>query len=306
MNKLNYCELPSISCSMRTGNSKSYFPNQSEYCTMFNRDQVSKFINKNKQLQKYDVCYQNDEKKAGDFICHLNDNGRCVGYAVDCKDLEKKETVKNNDYKEVNKDVMCMPSRLMKNCKNNVPDTNAKLYINGKAFYQCQKDDPMCISDVYSANRKGLPVSQNYSDPVNRKVLYTKTYESPISDKRIISCPDGYNVCDNMCCWKDKKCVPTESSMLGSPYPFCEYGEDIKNLYVDNYPKVGQFETEKECLNWCANNPDCKTVVRYLDRSGNLQCKYYKYDTKDNRIKLVDDKTSKVFNKRKYPYVPNP
>lgn len=307
MNKLNYCELPSIPCSMRTGNSKSYFPEDKEYCSMFNRDQVKKFINENPQLDKYNICYQSDKDKVGDYKCHLNNNGRCIGKAIDCKSLEGKDKIKD-DYTEIdiNKDVLCMPP-VSKDCKKrNEKKVDSKIYINGRAFYQCENNDPMCLSDIYSANKRGLPTVQNYSDPVNRKILYTKTYKNPIINKRIISCPNGYNVCGNLCCRKNDTCIPVETKIIGSPYPFCDYGKDIRNLYVDKYPKLGEFETERECLDWCAKNPDCKTVVRFLDRNGNLQCRYYRYDSKDNRIKYIDDKTSLIYQKRNHEYVPNP
>ncbi len=190
------------------------------------------------------------------------------------------------------------------NNKNNV-----KLYINNTAFYNCQKEngkiDPMCISDIYTIGNYGYPIDQNTS---NKNILYTRTFEKSINNKRIVSCPTNYKPCgNNICCYHDgieiKKCLAAEhSTILGSPYPHCNYNGET-NLFVNGTPN---FQSEKQCLNWCANHPDCNAVVKYLDRNGNLQCRYYIYDTQDNRIKTVEDKTAKIYDKRKYKYVANP
>jgi hypothetical protein len=139
----------------------------------------------------------------------------------------------------------------------------AKLYINNTSFYECQKDDPMCISDIYRISNFGYPIDQSTND-----ILYTEIFEDPIENKNITENP-------------------------------------ITNLYVNGQPHLGEFRTEKQCLNWCAKNPNCKTMVRYLDREGNLQCRYYKYDINNNKIVTFDDNTSKIYSKNKYNYNPN-
>jgi hypothetical protein len=304
MNTLNYCTLPSIPCSKRTGNDQSYFPEDKNVCHKFNPDQVQSYVNQN-NLNQYNVCYKDypKEGKPGDYICRI-ENNRCVGKPVDCKVLDKKKKEDKYVKVDVDNEIKCMPPNT-KNCPVSKDETNVKLYINGKPFYECQKNDPMCISDVYSSSNQGMPIVQNTADPVDRKVLYTREFEEPILNKRIVSCPQGYNPCGDMCCFEDKKCVPIENSILGSPYPFCEYDGGKTNLFVDGAPKTGEFSTENDCLSWCAKNPECKAMVRYLDRHGNLQCRYYKYDTKDNRIKMVEDKTAMTYNRRKHSYVTN-
>lgn len=184
-----------------------------------------------------------------------------------------------------------------------VKNNSVKLYINNKPFYECQKNDEMCISNIYIGSKYGFPIDQS-----NDGTLYGERFNEPIKNKKIISCPDGYNVCDvNLCCSSNEKCIPPEHSViLGSQYSYCDFGDNITNLYVDGSPYLGQFRTEKQCLDWCAKNPDCKAMLKYLDREGNLECRYYKYDTNDNRMKMIEDKTAKIYNRRKYTYIPNP
>jgi len=277
---MDYCHLPSLSCQKRNN----------KYCTKFNPDQVNKYIDKNTILNKYKICYQNYpiNGKSGDYICQINDNNQCIGKQIGCD----KKKLPTDNYQKVDKKYLSSHMRI---CEKTEEDP--KLYIDGKKFYQCQNDDEMCISNLYSANRKGLPVVQNQSDPPTRKILYTNTYDNPILNKNVITCPKGYNVCDkNMCCAENKSCVPIESEQL----------VDFPNVLVNNSPKLGAFESENECISWCAKNPECMSVVRFLDRNGNLQCRYYKYDLQENKINIVDDSTSKILNKRKHSYVPNP
>jgi len=396
MSNIDYCRLPSIPCSMRTGNTKSHFPNKPDTCNLFNPDQVNKMFSGKTDIgniNNYKICYKDypKEGRAGDYFCQLNDLGKCVGKPVDCdpnKNQRRKDKERVNF--DIPDDVKCMPPNT-KGCKNVLSDEDAKLYINGRPFYQCQtKDgevDEMCISNLYASSQFGLPIDQSTPDPPDRNILYTERYQKPIRNKKIISCPTGYNICGELCCenkktlncdseldihgvnpgWKQtggckghgkqepknnktctefvndlntsgycycndgskhyydcgqkrdgktcrdicgkkpKKCIPPEhQTILGSPYPHCDFGNNITNMFVEGAPHLDQFRTEKQCLDWCAKNPDCKATVNYLDRNGKLQCRYYKYDTKDNRIHKIDDKTGLIHNRRVHPYVPNP
>jgi hypothetical protein len=320
MSNIDYCRLPSITCSMRTGNSKSYF-NQPETCSLFNPDQVNKvFSDVNSKvpinnINQYNVCYKDypKEGRAGDYFCKLNNDGRCVGYPVDCdpKHIQRKRDDSQIKFNVPN-DVQCL-SPNQAGCSNMSSNDGAKIYIDGKPFFQCQKtkdgkDDEMCINNLYTASQYGLPIDQSTSDPPDKNILYTNRYDKSIRNSRIVSCPTGYDVNGELCynIEKDEKCIPSENHILGSPLPQCDYGNGITNLFTSGAPHLNQFRTERQCLDWCAKNPDCRTVVNYLDRNGKLQCRYYQYDTKDNRIKIIDDKTGTINNKRQHQYVADP
>jgi len=335
--KIDYCRLPSIPCSKRSGNADAYFPEEDKYCTLFNPDQVHKIFTNNSQINntnigEYKICYKDypEEGRPGDYTCSVNTEGRCVGQPLDCNALlakQKKYKKKQDEDKgRVPNEIKCLPpdvqdcpkSRECFTCRNKEP----KVMINSQPFYQCQqqgtRQDPMCISNVYTGNQYGLPVSQNTSNPPDNNLLYRQTFQPMISNKKIISCPKGYKhtVINNEDMCKQKTvvnlgkesdvCMPVENIKLNSDYPQCFYGKE--GVYVDRAPKKNEFKTEKQCLTWCANNPDCRAMVKFLDRNGQLQCRYYKYDTKTNKIVMsqVKDETAQIYNKREFSYVADP
>ena len=71
---------------------------------------------------------------------------------------------------------VCMPPNTCATDEQNY--TGAELLINNTPFYQCQKGDPMCISNVYSSNDYGLPVDQNMSNPPMSNQLFTQQYHT--------------------------------------------------------------------------------------------------------------------------------
>ncbi len=316
---MDYCRLPEIQCSKRYGNQNSYFKDP-KMCTMLNPDQIQKtfsgLVDTKQNIDKYKVCYQNYPTKGrpGDYKCQIKNN-KCVGKPIGCNEFMKIKSTQqpphNFDY--VPKDILCMPPNIDNCPKDRKNGIDPKLYINNKAFYQCQKKngevDPMCISNIYTLSNYGFPIDQS-----NSKILYSESFKKPINNKRVVSCPANYHVCgDNMCCQKDNKtnkinkCLASEhSTILGSPYSYCDYGNNKTNLFTEGAPKLSKFQSERQCLSWCANHPDCKAMVKTLDRSGNLQCRYYMYDTQDNRIKMVNDRTASIYNKRLNRYVANP
>jgi len=319
MSKIDYCRLPSIPCSKRYNTSKSYFNNSDlNTCSLFNPDQVKKFFNQNSKnnINKYKVCYENYPTKGnpGDYFCELNEENKCVAKnIINCSSqkIQKKKNKEKNNFNLPN-DSKCMPPNV-KGC-NIITNDKAKLYINGKPFYKCQNNNPeMCIDEVYSSNNFGYPISQSQSDPPNRKLLYTNEFNKQ-NNKTIISCPNNYEICknhNNLCCKKENnkivdKCIPPENNIFGSQYSNCNFENDNTNLFVNNSPALDKYKTEKQCLDWCANNPDCKITTKFLDRNGNLKCRYYQYSKNDNRIHIVDDDNTTMYDKNKHTYEPNP
>ena len=93
-NDIDYCRLPSIPCSKRTGNADAYFPENTEYCSLFNPDQVHKIFSngsKIKNINKYEICYKDypEDGRPGDYTCQINSEGRCVGQPRGCE-VDKK------------------------------------------------------------------------------------------------------------------------------------------------------------------------------------------------------------------------
>ena len=299
-NTINMYHVSQIACEDRL----KYFPQMTQVCQAFNPDQMRNIANGQKTAgtgnfsiqPQYQTYYKNYQANVGDYFCKLNDTNQCITQTQPTQPIQQirpiQQVKKANDIKLGNLEEIKEP----------------KLYIDSIPFYECQDNDPMCISDIYTANNFGLPENPNIPN-VNNK-LYKETFDEQINKKKIISCPAGYifdqtdNICKNSA--NNKKCIPAEYSnqQAASGINFCEYRNGLTNLFVEE--EVPQFKNEKQCFNWCAKNPNCKSVVRTLDRNGNVKCKYYRYNTNNNQIQMITDKTGVILNKREFPYVANP
>lgn len=311
----NYYNLSNIPCEFRQ-NDKNIKLNNEELCTGLNPDKIysSLFPTSGNSVipSKYNEFYSQYPKEGniGDYFCKFVGNKCYNDKYISCKNYKKpqpeNQPAKINPNKILSNQ-LCVPP-LPCSSQNDIKSMTEQLVINNKPFYECEKDNEFCIDNIYTRNKFGNPTDQN----IPESLLYSETYLNPFkndnNNKNYITCPIGYETCKDstmMCCKvvnnKTEKCHPPENKDELSNFPSC----NIPSLEIYNAPV---FDNVRQCQNWCAKNPNCSAIVKTLDRNGNMNCTYFKYNTTPNQISIqkIKDNKSIIFQKRKHPYIANP
>ncbi len=261
--------------------------------------------------EKYQKYYKDYPKggNPGDYFCKYDDQQGCFKVKqTTCEDIPKKKS-KKPVIPPVSKKAplppVCMPPE---KCKNEDKKFNdAKVIINNFPIYEEQEvepfTDPLRVRNVFTIGPYGYPLDQNRSNPPDGHLPYSKTYDMNANTK-YVTCPHGYHACSHdkeLCCSPNKirKCVPIGEQRKDG-YPLCDY-ESIP--YVENAPKAKLFNNIDGCKNWCQNNPECYAVVRHIGNMGDISCRYYKYDTRNQKVMEM---TTDLYTKRQFPYIANP